>query len=277
MHLFVALTFFALLCFGQQPIFLDTSFVSPTSTQTVADQVIWFRATVCQGASLDGLLATLRVTLQDQPWGPDFGVFVAISVFNSTEAGASPICTNLQDGVYTPYCPFTYYSSLSTLYVRAQSGPTGNIAYTLNFKFAIGSAPFSLPKRAQFLNEIVDPKDIIELRQIAKLDKPSTVPNLPPSAGGIVEFAFAFCPISIRYNISAIVLATDLQSDFETYLCLTHPCTAVNAIVRDTCDCPTNILTITSDRPLSTLFLTVRGRGEYAKQSSFLLSLQLNQ
>jgi len=124
--------------------------------------------------------------------------------------------------------------------------------------------------------------DYIELQQIAKLDTPATVPNRP-GLTQYITFNFEFCPLTTNYNITVAVLATDLQSDFETYLCAQPPCRAPTSLVRSTCDCPVNFIRLVGQGKIYTdLYVTVRGRGEVPLPpntgiSSFLLSVTLDQ
>jgi len=270
-------------------VFLTTSYVSPYSYQSKDSEIVHYKATFCPNSKVRDRLANLKVTLQDQPWVQENGVYVLVAVYNSTADNAQPLCTNVQNGVITEYCAFTYIAGMGTLYVRAQSGPTGNIAYTLDMSFSTGKVTSNrkIPRKVEFhpkQNRYLHGNlvDYIELQQIAKLDTPATVPNTP-GLTQYITFNFEFCPVTANYNVSVAVMATDLQSDFESYLCAQPPCRAPTSLVRATCDCPVNFMKLIGSGTIYTdLYVTVRGRGEVPLPpnigiSSFLLSVTLDQ
>jgi hypothetical protein len=261
--------------------YLPTSYVSPKSYQSKDSEVVMYRASFCPLSNVNGKLAVLKVTLQDQPWGPIHGVYVKIEVYNSTLNGAQLLCTNVQGSEITQFCSFTYFANMGSLYIRAESGPTGNIQYTIHLNFDVAfeqlAEPLPFVPSRQISQKRLADGPVYELKQIAKLDTSASVPNAPPPQG-LVTYSFDFCPSDPNYNITVVVISTDLSSAFETYLCASSPCSAPQAIIRNTCNCPITVLTLQgAGKSFPNLFVTIRGRGENPGTSSFLLSVTLDQ
>jgi len=99
-----------------------------------------------------------------------------------------------------------------------------------------------------------------------------------PAPGGQISFVVNICPAKPQFTLTLTVLAADFISDFESYFCTSFPCNAPDAILLDKCDCPLNIITYKHNgaSPLTTFYTTVRGTGEYLKESSFLLSIRID-
>jgi len=284
---------------GVTPVFNPMLWASPkVDTLNAASQRL-LRVPMCGIPQYDGRWLNFSANLQAHPWSPDNEIVLYISVFNNSNFTGSPLAVNKDDkGNTVQSFLFQYHLTMSDLYIQINTGaPPTPITYTLAISVIPtknGNASDSQVPRISHSAIIANARaeqeeiknsnyaaDIFNMVQLLFNPVPfSTLTNALMDTPFLIDSTY--CPTSDTYQLDVMVVATDVQSAFSTFVCTnfssTAPCNANRG--KDHADphatSINHIRLSTQSHEYSNLEIAIYGLGNYNLWNSFIFSIAVN-